>query len=291
MKTSRTTHRHWWRAFLLISSILATWLLLALSPQSVLATEDPLSSQGTLSGRKLFLPMVSSSRTVAQPPQAICPTTSNRSYHLVPIEPPPADRPAESHGDLNLALRSYAATNASLQIIDVHGPADDHAPQFPGIFQDTRTPLFTSAHRVYDWDWSCGKDGCRSASLTPREVSMLGLSMNPGEVVSIPSRGPRIYAGEYKVLVLYASEERITLGYTRRDSVAPGYTVHMERLCIDPNLVALYRQANLSGRSSLPALRNGDILGTARTNEILVSVRDKGTFMEPRSRKDWWKGR
>jgi hypothetical protein len=293
MKTSITAYPGWWRASLLVGCVLGIWLFAAMRPQPLFAADDPLPSQITSpSGKRLFLPLVSSSPTApAQSPVVDCPATSTRSYDLIPIEPPSTDRSAEIHGDLNLALRGYVATNALLKIIDVDGPADDNAPQFSSIFGDARTPQFTSAYRVYDWDWGCGGDGCRSAQLTPREVSLLGLGISPGEAVSIPSRGPRIYAGEYKVLVLYATEDRVTLGYTRRDSVAPGYTVHMEKLCTDPNLVALYRQANANGRVSLPALRNGEVLGTARAGEILVSIRDKGTFMEPRSRKDWWKGR
>jgi len=117
------------------------------------------------------------------------------------------------------------------------------------------------------------------------------LGAGPDEPVSLPSRGPQIYAGGYTALVLYASEQRITLGYTRRDSVAPGYAVHLESVCVDPNLLALYRQANAAGRGVLPALHNGDVLGTAREGEVLVAVRDRGTFMDPRTRKDWWKGR
>jgi hypothetical protein len=293
MKTSMTAYPGWWRASLLVGCVLGICLFAALRPQPLFAADDMLPSQMTTpGGKRIFLPLVSSSPTApAQSPVIDCPATSNRSYDLIPIEPPSTDRPAEIHGDLNLALRGYGATNALLKIIDVDGLADDNAPQFSGIFGDARTPQFTSAHRVYDWDWGCSADGCRSAQLTPREVSLLGLGMSPGEAISIPSRGPRIYAGDYKVLVLYATEDRVTLGYTRRDSVAPGYTVHMEKLCTDPNLVALYRQANANGRTSLPALRNGEVLGTARAGEILVSIRDKGTFMEPRSRKDWWKGR
>lgn len=230
--------------------------------------------------------------TATATPLPGCPLTSTRQFALIAVEPPVADHPDALHGDLNLSLRGYMEVSEELAIVHVNGPNDGNAPQMPGIFADARTPRFTSTHRVYDWDWACGEHGCRSPHLTPQDVSLLGMEMSPGEAVSIPSRGPQIYAGGYKVLVLYAEAERITLGYTRRDSVAPGYAVHVEQVCVDPNLLALYQQANLAGRGQLPALRNGDVLGTAPADgEILVAVRDKGTFMEPRSRKDWWKGR
>ena len=95
-------------------------------------------------------------------------------------------------------------------------------------------------------------------------------------------------------MVLYAEERRITLGYTRRDSVATGYAVHIEDVCVDPNLLALYQaQTDSDGWHNtgyLPALRNNEALGTALDNEIKVAIRDNGAFMDPRSRKDWWQG-
>jgi hypothetical protein len=71
--------------------------------------------------------------------------------------------------------------------------------------------------------------------------------------------------------------------------VANGYSVHLTNLCVDPNLLALYRSSNSAGRSYLPALRNEEVLGTA-AGSLLVAVRDRGVFLDPRSRKDWWRG-
>ena len=89
-------------------------------------------------------------------------------------------------------------------------------------------------------------------------------------------------------MVLYADAERITLKYTREDSVVNGYTVHIENVCVDPALLNLYRSLDAAGRPQLPALHNGDILGTAAGDQIAVAINDYGTFMDPRSRKDWW---
>ena len=276
------------RGFWTILALAAIWTLAWTAP--IQAQEPPPQRTVPGSDHRIYLPAVLAGQATV-PPSGQCPTSSSRSYTAIPVDGPPADHPDELHGDLNLALRGYQATSAALTIVDINGGSDPNAPQMPGLFTDQRTPVFTSAHRVYDWDWSCGEHGCRSPNLTPREVTLLGMGTTPGEAIAFPSRGPQIYGGGYIVLVLYASEERITLGYTRHDTVAPGYAVHIEEICVDPNLLALYRSMNQAGRGQLPALQNGQILGTAKGSEIRVAVRDRGTFMDPRSRKDWWKGR
>jgi hypothetical protein len=111
----------------------------------------------------------------------------------------------------------------------------------------------------------------------------------PGEIISAPAAGYNIGDG-YSMLVLYANEERLTLKFTRNDNVVSGYTIHLENLCVEPGLLQLYRSLNASGRGQLPALRGGQAVGRARSTSISASVRDNGTFMDPRSRKDWWQG-
>lgn len=260
-------------------------LLLLASVGTLHAQEGSPSNTVPPASASLYLPVIFGR------PLPVCPVTSDRVYELIPVDGPPADHPDDLHGDLNLSLRGHTPVSATLGLIDINGPTDGDAPQLADIFADGRTPGFTSAHRVYGWDWSCGTDGCASPELTPQEVSLLGMAAAVTETLSFPSREAEIYGGGFKVLVLYAAENRITLGYTRHDTVAPGYAVHLESVCVDPNLLALYRQANADGRGNLPALRDGAVLGTARTGEVLVSVRDRGDFMDPRSRKDWWRGR
>ena len=90
---------------------------------------------------------------------------------------------------------------------------------------------------------------------------------------------------------MYAERTRISLHYARNDYIAPGYGIHVENVCVDPTLLAKYQQADAAGRGSLPALKNWQVFGTSIGGEVDVAIRDTGTFMDPRSRKDWWQGR
>jgi hypothetical protein len=205
----------------------------------------------------------------------------------LPIVGSPADRPAAKHGDLNLALRGYSPTSGKLSLIDMGGPTDNRAPQLAGLFADERTPVFGGVYRVNNWDWGSNSQG---GPITDFEVTLVGMEVEPGETIHVPGAGYDIGRG-YQVLVLYADRERITLKYTGEDSVVNGYAVHVEGVCTEPNLLALYEQMNNSGRRELPALRAGQAFGRAREGEVQVTIRDTGRFMDPRVRKDWWRGR
>lgn len=219
-----------------------------------------------------------------------CPATSGNQYVTIPVAGAGDGRTDYLHGDLNLSLRGYSAVDAPANLIDKNGPVDSDPPQLAGIFPDGRLPAFGQSYRVYDWNWNCGEYGCRGGALDHVEATLLTLASGPGEAVGIPHRGAQIYSGGYKALVLYAEATRITLGYTRDDSVAHGYAIHIENLCVDPNLLAAYRASNGAGRGALPALREDDVLGAAALGDILVAVRDRGVFFDPRVRLDWWHG-
>jgi hypothetical protein len=240
----------------------------------------------TLASRLVYLPIVFNSPS--------CPTTSTASFNLIPVDGPPADHPDYLHGDLNLALREYFEINDTLGLVDYPGSSDPNAPQLAGLFQPHRVPVISSVYRVNQWIWGCGTHGCRGPAITDPNVTLAGFVTTPGEAIYIPERGPEIYGGGYKVMVLYAEETRLTLGYTRQDTVANGYAVHLERVCVDPNLLALYQaQRDADGwhvTGLLPGLGNNQALGTAFGAEVKVAIRDRGTFMDPRSRKDWWQG-
>jgi hypothetical protein len=217
----------------------------------------------------------------------VCQPIPGESYGDFPVNGDPTTPPAEEHPDLNLALRGYEITDAYKGLVDYSGGSDPNAPQLPGLFADNRTATFSTVYQVYGWDW---EGNCRGALITDPEVTMAGLAVTPGETIHVPDSGYTI-GGGYEVFVLYATSDRITLKYTPDDHVIWGYTLHVENICVEPSLLALYQSWNNAGRGHLPALRAGQAFGRARDSEIGVVIRDNGAFMDPRSRKDWWQGR
>ena len=232
----------------------------------------------TATVRRSLLPIVQ----IYQPPYRLVDT--------IPVASAPIDRPAAINGDLNLALRGYVATNAVPGLIDIGGPTDEDAPQLAALFSPARQPVVSAVYRVNEWNWDCGTNGCRGGAIPYPPVTMIALSARLGEKIYLPSRNAEIYGGGYKALVLYADDRRITLKYTREDSPVWGYMIHLEEIGVDPALVFRYREMNAAGRGQLPALKNGDLVGYAIAPTVKVAVRDTGMFMDPRTRKDWWRG-
>jgi hypothetical protein len=246
----------------------------------------PASAQ--TSRRVAYVPFIVRSPPTPTPEPACQPTGS--SYAAIPIDGlPTLDIPAEAHPDMNLAVRGWQTVNEFRGLVDYNGAFDSNSPQLYNLFANGRTPGFSSTHRINDWDWA----NMRRAPPRPQDpaVTLLGMATTPAETLHLPGRAPDIYQGVYHALVLYATNQRISFVYTRNDYIAPGYGVHIENVCVDPNLVALYNAANAAGRRNLPGLRGGQAFGRARSTEILVAIRDTGSPMDPRSRKDWWRGR
>ncbi|HEY54340.1 MAG TPA: hypothetical protein G4N94_12895 [Caldilineae bacterium] len=229
-----------------------------------------------------YLPLVGGSSPYLG--HSTCHTIPGASFASLPVLPPPSDRPAAAHADLNLALRGYEPVEAAKGLIWLDGPTDPLAPRLQGLFQPQRHPPITATYRVNDWDWDCN---CRGETLTDPEVTLAALETAPYETLHVPESGYEIGNG-YEVLVLYATSDSITLKYTRTDSVVSGYTLHLENICVEESLLALYKTLNAAGRSELPALVEGQAFARARADAIHVAIRDTGQFMDPRSYKDWW---
>ena len=243
---------------------------------------------GPGSGNRAFLPLIRRD-PVATP----CPSIPGASYGAISVSSTyGATTNAESHPDINLAVRGWQVNSTAPKVLVDYGNggSDPNAPQLAGLFASNRRPVFTTLYQVYDWNWTTNQ---RGGLLTKWPVTLAGLASTPGEQVRVPSAGYSIglsIMDGYQVLVLYATPERITLKYTREDNVVAGYTLHVENVCVDPSLVSLYQSLNTAGRNPLPALNAGQAFGTARGGELAVAIRDTGEFMDPRSRLDWWHG-
>lgn len=210
------------------------------------------------------------------------------SYAALEIPDWEPSQPAESHGDLNLALRGYVLNpDARLELVDIGTGDDPKAPQLAGLFAPPHAPDLQAAYRVYNWDWGCD---CRGEPIDDVDVSLADLAAAPDDTIHVPDSGYSI-GGGFETLVLYASAERLTLKYTAEDNVIKGYTLHLENICVDPELVELYQSLDSAGRHALPALRAGQAVGRVRNDgRVGMAIRDSGAFLDPRSRQDWWRG-
>ena len=246
-----------------------------------LPSYPPSQAQGTPhatgSDWRVYLP-IAARRTTCQP----IPT---QDYVTLLADPPGPTMPAEAHPDYNLAVRGYAPADKYHGLVEYGGSYDPLAPQLAELFAQPRLPRFVATYQVHDWHW---EEMQRGPLLTDPEVSALGMETTVGELLYVPDSGYTI-GNSYEALVIYATTDRITLKYTREDNVVYGYTLHIDRICVDPALLALYRACDDAGRALLPALRPHQPFARARGDEVVIAIVDTGTFLDARSRLDWWR--
>lgn len=244
-------------------------------------------------------------------PTPVCPTTSGNVYsartaYQFDLDNPV--RPAWNHADKNIKLRGYAAnTSAGLLRELVNYGSDDpkQPPQLATLFAPARVPPLTAFYQVMSWNWADSpQPGTRGSALTKYPVTALGLQTSPGQELRVPTSGYGIGEG-FQVIVIFADERTVAFRYTREDTGGgdvgyTGYTLHLDNICTDPNLLALYNSLDAPsgpryqyvGRYAhsynLPAMEAGKVFGTTRGSETVVSVVDTGTFMDTRSCNEWW---
>ena len=262
------------------------------SPQVASRLPDGLA---VLTSSVVYLPLMSNEQA--------CPTSSENAYALVQLleNSPRPPYPDQFHADLNLAYRGYEPVTGAALALLVDPPVRSwpysttkplNAPKLSTLFNANPRPAIVSTDQVYDWDWSQSDGGSRAGLLDNWQTTLIGLENMAGDTIFLPSRATEIYTGGYKALVLYADETQLTVTYEHTDSVAIGYSIHLENLCVDANLLALYRSQimtdGLRATELLPGLQNGQPLGTSRGSPLKVATRYYGNFMDPRSAKDWW---
>jgi hypothetical protein len=193
--------------------------------------------------------------------------------------------------DLNMNVRGWYPVNEFLGFVRYPYPPDEppdtqHPLHLSNIAGST-VSSFVSTYQANDWDWlGCNCGVPRSPS--PYPVTMLGLRTTPGQALRIASRNLPVDPAGFKAVVLYADAGQLALKYTAEDRVDNGYLVHLVNLCVDPNLVEWYQRLDAAGRRWLPAVFDDSVIGVAQGSEVDVIVRDSGSFLDPRSRQDWW---
>jgi len=193
--------------------------------------------------------------------------------------------------DLNMNVRGWVPVAEYLGFVQYpyppEAPPDTLHPLLLSNIAGSTVESFVHTYQANDWDWlGCNCAAPRSSS--PYPVTMLGLRTTPGQALRIASRNQPVNSRGHTAMVLYADAGQIALKYTWEDRVDNGYLVHLVNLCVDPNLVALYQSLEAAGRHRLPAVANLSVIGTALGGEVDVIVRDSGSFLDPRSRQDWW---
>ncbi|MGB3716202.1 MAG: hypothetical protein WA996_17415 [Candidatus Promineifilaceae bacterium] len=241
--------------------------------------------------------------------KSTCPQASSNHYvggTAFQVEHDDPVRPANNHADKNIELRGYQPNpdpNVRRGLVDYGLNDPTPPPQFATLFSPYRVPAFVEVYQVGQWHWAPSPEpGSRGDLVSSPPVTVLGLATTPGEELQIPHSGYDI-GGGMEVILLFADEDTLALRYGREDSAgAHGFTVHIDNICPDPNLLALYAALDAPGGSryvykpphqrpyayQLPNLAAGQPLGIARDSEVVVAIVDSGTFLDPRSCDDWW---
>ncbi len=205
--------------------------------------------------------------------------------------------PASSAEINPIAVRGYSPVTDSHgnAYFDFYHDLDAGRPQLNNLLQgsypkDAATGLSQIAHtyNLNEWDYTNSQQG---SPMTARDapVTMVGLATTPGQTtVHVPLSGREIAPG-YQVVVAYASADSIALSY-RDDGIirgdVNGYAVQLGGLTVDPELVVAYNRAAAAGQRLMLA---GDYqIGYTTGNELLLVIRDTGSFMDPRWKNDWW---
>jgi len=229
-------------------------------------------------------------------------------------------RRAHLHADKNITLRGYVdvtgQTGFTPGYLD-YGTDDTKGPQLPYLFNPARIPAANSLkfYKVRGWNWAGppepGTPGPTLDTCPPNSnphcvnwpITGLGIPTSTGELIHLPqTHTSNPIAPGYTAIVFYADSDGIAVKYTNADSVLPnGYALHIRGIAVDPNLLNLYNQSNAdpgprynfcggNGNCSypMPYLAPNQPIGRARGAYIFVAITDTGTFMDPRSCKEWW---
>ena len=209
-------------------------------------------------------------------------------------------RPAYNHADKNIELRGNAVNNDSglkRELVDYGFGDPTQPPQLATLFDPYQVPPLAEFFQVHNWSWGTSPNpGTRSTPIDDPPVTAVSFTLPNGTLLHTPISGYDIGGGA-EAIVLFADKDTITLHYAREDTAATGYTVHLDQICTNPNLLALYntlddpdgaRYDYPSASYNLPTLAAGQVLGTTSSQDMVVVIADTGAFQDPRSCNEWW---
>ncbi|MDO8610188.1 MAG: hypothetical protein Q7R95_06560, partial [bacterium] len=148
-------------------------------------------------------------------------------------------------------------------------------------------PQIAKTYIVYGWNFDSNKSAAPDPATPNYKVTMIGLQNNPGQKL-VGLQAGRDIGGGNVFMVLYATNKDIVFTHSPSDTLLGGYLFFFLDICVDPNLLSAYQQANASGRNNLPVISPGQVFGTAGQSDIKVVVRDTMSFMDTRYNEDWW---
>lgn len=233
-------------------------------------------------------------RQVLNPQQTSsnCPVSSSQVYESIKPDTPPHRKIQNPEGnvELNLAMRGWTEVNERKELVGYGGDTDPNAPPSFGSLLAGHIPQIVKTYIVNDWDYANGKPIPGQSATPAWPVHLIGLDASAGEPLLGLAAGRKIY-GDYTLMVLFATPTSIVFTHSTGDTAPPnddGYPYYFMDICVDPNLLAEYQKDNAGGRDVLPAVRAGQIFGYAKDTDVKAAVRDTSSFMDPRSKKDWW---
>lgn len=240
---------------------------------------------------------------VQRVPAFTCATSSTNQYSAGPVFQFDSDnpvRPAYNHADKNIVLRSYVPNtdpNLVRELVNYGSDDPTQPPQLATLFSPYQVPPFAQFFQVHHWLWAPSPaPGTRAGPISAPPATAVSFILPPGKTLHVPISGYDIGGGA-EVVVLFVDADTVTLHYTREDTAARGYTIHIDRICTDPNLLSLYNTLDAAngpryqfpvGSYNLPALPAGKVFGTTSTQQVVVAIVDTGAFQDPRSCNEWW---
>lgn len=198
-----------------------------------------------------------------------CVNPERENYQKIDVLVANQDPPFQRR-DLYLPPHFLVNVRLTTLNIPIHDP-DPNVPLLYTTFNPPHTPKFIAAYKA---------EGEIQGDYPP-EIDILEVETIPNEGLYFPQSGYNI-GGGLAAMVIYADENKVTFKIGREDSYVTGYTLYFENLCVDKNLINLYRKLNNDGRNHLPAIYPRQFFGLTK-NKLKIALRDTGMFLDIRN--------